>query len=287
LIGAQDAFVKLFEEREGERLTLPYDIPANEFMNLEGRKISGSRNWAVWGLDFLERYDPDPLRYYLTANMPEGKDSDWDWDEFLSRNNNELVANWGNLANRVLSFAYRHWEGQVPEPGELRPADREILATAEAGFKSVGDLFEAVKLRAGLNEALRIASEVNKYLDTAAPWFEIKQDKAQAAKSVYTALRAIDSLKVLLSPVLPHSSEQLHKLLGYTDRLFAEGYTQRVTDDLGTHTVLRYRQGQGDGRWQASELPAGQKLDEPRPLFKKLDPDVVAEERKRMGTSPE
>jgi methionyl-tRNA synthetase len=287
LIGAQDAFVKLFEEREGERLTLPYDIPANEFMNLEGRKISGSRNWAVWGLDFLERYDPDPLRYYLTANMPEGKDSEWDWDEFISRNNNELVANWGNLANRVLSFAYRHWEGQVPEPGELRPADREILATAEAGFKSVGDLFEAVKLRAGLNEALRIASEVNKYLDTAAPWFEIKQDKAQAAKSVYTALRAIDSLKVLLSPVLPHSSEQLHKLLGYTDRLFAEGYTQRVTDDLGTHTVLRYRQGQGDGRWQASELPAGQKLDEPRPLFKKLDPDVVAEERKRMGTSPE
>ena len=84
-------------------------------MNLEGRKISGSRNWAVWGRDALTRYDPDALRYYLTVNMPEMKDSDWDWAEFVARNNNELVANWGNLANRVLSFCYKHWEGHVPD----------------------------------------------------------------------------------------------------------------------------------------------------------------------------
>ena len=83
-------------------------------MNLEGQKISGSRNWAVWGRDALTRYDPDALRYYLTVNMPEMKDSDWDWAEFLARNNNELVATWGNLVNRVLSFAYKHWEGHVP-----------------------------------------------------------------------------------------------------------------------------------------------------------------------------
>jgi methionyl-tRNA synthetase len=117
---------------------LPYDVPANEFMNLEGKKISGSRNWAVWGLDFLERYDPDPLRFYLTANMPESKDTDWDWGDFVRRNNDELVANWGNLANRVLSFAYKHWEGIIPDPGELRPADQEVLRTVEAGFPVVG-----------------------------------------------------------------------------------------------------------------------------------------------------
>jgi methionyl-tRNA synthetase len=107
LIGAGEWFSTIFEEHEGETLTLPFNVPANEFMNLERQKISGSRNWAVWGLDFLNRYDPDTLRYYLTANMPESKDTDWDWQDFLNRNNNELVATWGNLANRVLSFAYR------------------------------------------------------------------------------------------------------------------------------------------------------------------------------------
>ena len=117
-------------------------------MNLEGQKISGSRNWAVWGRDFLSRYDPDPLRYYLTVNMPEAKDTDWDWEDFFHRNNDELVATWGNLANRVLSFAYKHWEGHVPEPGELTPADRELLETVDAGFQSVGEQLEAVHLRA-------------------------------------------------------------------------------------------------------------------------------------------
>ena len=186
-------------------------------MNLEGQKISGSRNWAVWGLDFLSRYDPDPLRFYLTANMPELRDSDWDWAEFVARNNNELVATWGNLANRVLAFTYKNWDGVIPDPGELRPADQAILATIESGFQSVGEHLEAVRLRQALYEALRLASEVNKYLDTAAPWFEIKSDKAAAAKTVYTALRCIDSLKTLLSPVLPFSSQQLHTFLGYTD----------------------------------------------------------------------
>ncbi len=114
LMGAGAQFLKIFAEEE-KPLTLPYDVPANQFMNLEGKKISGSRNWAVWGRDALTRYDPDALRYYLTVNMPENKDSDWDWAEFVARNNNELVATWGNLANRVLSFCYKHWEGHVPD----------------------------------------------------------------------------------------------------------------------------------------------------------------------------
>ncbi len=144
LIGAGEWFGKIFEDRDGRPLSLPYDVPANEFMNLEGQKISGSRNWAVWGLDFLSRFDPDPLRYYLTTNMPESKDTDWDWNGFVHRNNDELVATWGNLANRVLSFAYKNWDGKVPTPGELRPADQEILATIEAGFRNVGEQIEAV-----------------------------------------------------------------------------------------------------------------------------------------------
>lgn len=283
LIGAGEWFGKLFENLDGKRLTLPHDVPANEFMNLEGKKISGSRNWAVWGLDFLSRYDPDPLRYYLTVNMPETKDTDWDWEDFVRRNNDELVATWGNLANRVLSFAYKHWEGCVPEPGELRPEDHQILETIEAGFQSVSELLEAVRLRAALGEALRLAAEVNKYLDQAAPWFEIKNDKSAAAKSIYTALRAIDSLKVLFAPFIPFSSERLHHYLGYDAPLFGSQFIQTVEDELGSHTVLRYQPAAAGRQWRPSQLQPGQALRQPAPLFKKLEPSVAAEERARLG----
>jgi methionyl-tRNA synthetase len=283
LMGAGEKFLRIYTEDEGT-LNLPYDVPANQFMNLEGRKISGSRNWAVWGLDFLTRYDPDPLRYYLTANMPELRDTDWDWAEFVARNNNELVATWGNLANRVLSFAYKHWDGHIPTPGELRPADREILATIEAGVASVGVQLEAVRLRAALGEAMRLASEVNKYLDTAGPWFEIKTDKTAAGTTIYTALKAIDTLKVLFAPFLPFTCEKLHRILGYDTPLFGEQFTEKQTDVLGEHNVLRYNPAPATGKWQPSQLQPGQKLNPPAPLFKKLEESVAEVERGRLGS---
>ena len=283
LMGAGEQFAEIFIE-EKTKLTLPYDVPANQFMNLEGQKISGSRNWAIWGRDFLTRYDPDALRYYLTINMPENHDSDWDWKEFVARNNGELVATWGNLANRVLAFCYKHWDGHIPEidPATLRPADQELLAAIEAGFQSVGKELEAVHLRVALQEAIRLASEVNKYLDTSAPWFEIKTDKAAAAKSVYTALKAIDSLKVLFAPFLPFTSEKLNGFFGYESPLFGEQYTETVKDSLGEHKVLRYR-GVEPLQWKPSELKPGTKLNQPGPLFKKLEESVVEEERARLG----
>jgi methionyl-tRNA synthetase len=284
LVGAGEWFNKLFEGADGRRLTLPHDVPANEFMNLEGQKISGSRNWAVWGADFLTRYDPDPLRYYLTANMPEAKDTDWDWGDFVRRNNDELLANWGNLANRVLSFCYRNWDGKVPDPGELRPGDYEALETVKAGFESVGEHLENARLRAGLFEALRISTEVNKYIDRCAPWKEIKTDREAAAKTVYTALQCIDWLKTMFSPYLPFTSEKLNGYFGYGGTLFGEQYTQTVTDSLGEHTALRYRPpSDGGGRWEAGVLPPGQPLQQPLPLFKKLDESVAAEERAKLG----
>ncbi|MFC1879840.1 methionine--tRNA ligase [Chloroflexota bacterium] len=283
LTGAAEWFGKIFLERDDTQLTLPHDVPANEFMNLESQKISGSRNWAVWGLEFLERYDPDALRYYLTANMPESKDTDWSWEDFVRRNNDELVATWGNLVNRVLSFCYKHWDGHVPEPGELSQEDQEVLAVVEAGFESAAEHLGAVRLRAALNEALRLAAEVNKYLDKAAPWFEIKSDKAAAGTSVYTALRAIDSLKTIFAPFLPFTSQQLHEYLGYTQPLFGEQFTETQTDELGEHTVLRYRPVSSSDRWQPSQLPGGQALVKPKPLFRKLEPGVAEEERSRLG----
>jgi methionyl-tRNA synthetase len=282
-MGAGEKFMEIFAEESGQTLILPYDVPANQFMNMESKKISGSRNWAVWGRDFLTRYDPDPLRYYLTINMPENRDTDWSWSDFHARNNNELVATWGNLVNRVISFAYKHWNGVVPDPGELREEDKSIIRTIEVGFDNVGNLLATIKLRAALSETMHLASEANKYLDTMAPWFEIKSNKDQAAKTIFTALWVIDSLKVMFAPFLPFSSEKLHQYLGYIEPLFGQQVTENVNDALGEHTVLRYLPDQASGSWEPSRLQPGQIIQKPTPLFKKLDQSIIAEERSRMG----
>lgn len=275
---------RIYEDDESKQLNLPFNVPANEFMNIEGAQFSKSRNWAIWLPDILTRYDPDAIRYYVTAAMPEARDSEFSWSDFLNRNNNELVATWGNLANRVLSFAYKHWDGRVPEPGELRPEDQELLAKIEAGFDQVGKLFEGVKLRAAMREAMRLAQAVNAYLDRA-PWFSvIKQDKLSAATTVFTALRAIDSLKVLFSPFLPFSTEQLHMTLGYDRPLYGEQRIETVQDDDRAHDVLVYDSSRASGKWKPSELKAGQLLQKPKPLYKKLDESLVEEECALLGS---
>jgi methionyl-tRNA synthetase len=286
LMGTSSQFLEIFSEESGQPLVLPYDVPANQFMNLEGQKISGSRNWAVYALDFLTRYDADALRYYLTVSMPENRDTDWDWDDFLHRNNDELVATWGNLANRVLSFAYKHWEGIVPDPGELTPQDEALISSIAQGFETVGNEIEAVHLRAGLSEAMRLASEVNKYLDQTAPWTAIKTDKTAAARSIYTALVAIDSLKILLAPFIPFSSESLHKIFNGQAPLFGTQYIETVADKLGEHRVLRYDSSAAAGSWEPSKLQPGQTINPPAPLFRKLEPTIVDQERARLGKPP-
>jgi len=283
LMGTGKEFMKIYAGEDNLPLTLPHDVPANMFMNLEKRKISGSHNWAVWARDFLTRYDPDPLRYYLVVNMPENRDTDWDWQEFFDRNNNELVATWGNLANRVLSFTQKHWEGVVPEPGQMTDLDTNLLAAIDQGFDTVGKELEAVHIRAALAEAIRLASEVNKYLDQTAPWTQIKVDREAAARAIYTALCAIDSLKILLAPFLPHTSERLHTFMGYPTSLFGSQFTEEEPDKLGTHQVLRYNSEHAAGKWQSSTLQAGSRLEKPEPLFKKLDHSIVEEERSRLG----
>jgi len=277
---------RIYVDDENVQLNLPYDVPANEFMNIEGAQLSKSRNWAVWLPDILQRYDPDPIRYYVAAVMPETRDSDFSWTDFVRRNNDELVGTWGNLANRVLSFTYKHWDGHIPSPGELRPIDRELLAKVEGGFETVGSNLEMVKLRAALQEAMRLAREVNGYLDRA-PWFGvIKEDNLSAATTVYTALRAIDSLKVLLSPFLPFTAERLHTILGYKKPLFGEQQITTYEETELSHEALIYDPSQASGRWEPSEIEPGQALEKPTPLYKKLDDSIVEEERSRLGQPP-
>jgi methionyl-tRNA synthetase len=162
-----------------------------------------------------------------------------------------------------------------------------LLATIENGFKTVGAEYEAVRLRSAIGEALKLATAVNQYLDVNAPWSAVKTDQEGAAKTIYTALKAIDSLKILLAPVLPFTSQRLHEFFGYETPLFGEQYTETVKDSLGEHTVLRYKPvGRDDippHLWKPSELKPGQKLNQPGPLFKKLEENVIEEERARLG----
>jgi len=274
---------QMYDNDPEARLNLPYDVPSNEFMNFKGVKFSKSRGKTVDVPYFLSRYDPDPLRYYLTASAPETKDSEFSWEEFVERNNNELVATWGNLANRMLSFAFNKFDGRVPEPGPLDEADRELLARAEAAFLAIGDLYAGCRFRAALGEAIALAREANGYLDRKAPWFQVKTDRQAAATSVYVILRVVDNLKTLLSPVLPHTAQDLHEYLGYDGKLFG---TQRVIDVQErerNHRALTYNPAGAVGRWAPSRLPAGQALRRPAPLFKKLEESVIEEEYARLG----
>ena len=259
-------------------LHLPTNVVASEFLTMEGRKASTSRNVAIWVHDFLTRYDPDPLRYYLTAAGPETQDSDFTWDEFVRRNNDELLANWGNLVNRTLVNAYRNF-GEVPTPGELTPADVQVLAAVATSFDEVGSLIEHVRFKAAIAEAMRISSLANQYVAEQAPWNLVKTDRERAATVLYVALRCVDSLKTLFAPFLPFTSQVVHELLGY-DGTIAGPLEIR---DLGDHNVLTGNYASWLGEWKPSELEAGRPLREPVPLFRKLPPETAAEELARLG----
>ncbi len=265
------------------QLPLPYDVPANEFLNLESRKFSKSEHWAVWINDYLKAYDPDPLRYLLSVNMPEFADTDFTWREFVRRNNDELIANWGNLSNRVLTFTYRKFDQRVPEPGELTEADRALIAKSEAAFQSVGDALNRVRFKEAIGVAVELARDANRYLSETAPWLIIKTDRARAATSLYVSLRVIDNLKTLFYPFLPFTSSALHTQLGYEGDLLGSSEIKTFDESTRSHRALVYTPGQHTQKWAPSQLPPGQKLREPKALFKKLDEKIADEEKSKLG----
>jgi methionyl-tRNA synthetase len=251
---------------------------------MEGRKLSSSRGGAIFVNDFLSRYDPDPLRFFLTIAGPENQDTDFTWDEFVRRNNDELLANWGNLVNRVLVNAHRNF-GEVPAAGDLTEADEEVLKEISNGFDVVGGLIERASFQQAIKEALRLSSVANGYLAEEQPWKSIKADRTRAATVLHVGLRLVDSLKVIFTPFLPFTSQRVHEMLGHEGSIAGPLRFREVTEDGGrTHRVLTGDYASWVGSWAAPELPVGQKLPEPAALFKKLDPAVVVpEELKRMG----
>ena len=239
-------------------LNLPFDVPANEFLTIEGKKVSTSRNWAVWMPDYLDNYAPDPLRYLLSANMPETNDSDFSWREYVRRNNDELVATYGNLAQRVLTLTYRNFDGKVPVPGNLDDADRALNALCAEVFQDVDKFLGQCEFRQALGRAMFLAHEANKYLDGKAPWKSIKVDRQAAATTLYTAIGAISALKTLFYPFLPFSSQKLHEYLGFEGKI-------------------------EDSRWEICIPQPGHELQEPKVLFTKLDEEMIEKESQKLG----
>jgi methionyl-tRNA synthetase len=227
-------------------LNLPYDVPANQYLNFRGAKASTSKGSAPFLPLYLDMYDADTLRYYLAATMPESSDSDFSEADLIRRNNEELLSTWGNLANRVLTFAYRNFDKRVPDPGELAPDDHRLLDLGDTMLEEVGRSIALCRFREGLQTAMAYAQEANRYLNQNEPWQAIKGDRPAAGRAIFTALGAIEALKVGLYPYVPFSAQRLHAMLGHAG----------AVQDRG---------------WRSERPRAGSALNEPAPLFRKLE----------------
>ena len=243
-----------------KNINLPFDIPANEYVNMESQKISTSRNWVINLKDATEKYDPDSLRFTLSAIMPETSDSNFTWSEFVRRNNDELVATFGNLVNRVLSMISRNYDGQIPSPTNLGSSEQTLFENAQITMEKVSVSIESCKFREGLGHAMSLAQLTNRYLDDKAPWAEVKIDKESAGTTLYTAINIINCLKVLFHPYLPFSTSKLHNMLGNTNQ-----------------------KEQIKWEWNSDDLQPGTRLGSVERLFTKLDDSVVDEEETILG----
>jgi methionyl-tRNA synthetase len=266
------------------RLNLPTEVVSSEFLTMEGRKFSSSRAVVIYVRDFLARYDVDALRYYVAIAGPENQDTDFTWSEFVRRNNDELVATWGNLVNRAVSFAARNI-GSIPEPGMLTGLDRDVLARSRQAFDAVGDHLGRSRFKFAITEAMRTVAEANKYFSEQAPWRLREVDPDRMRTVLHVALQLVDDAKTLLTPFLPRSSQQVHQMLGGTGTWSDMPVVEEVDEEGGPSYPVITGRYDGAARWTPRPVRPGTPLAVPAPLFTKLGPEVVDEELARLGAS--
>ncbi len=244
----------------GDGYILPENVPANEFLNLEGDKISTSRGWAVWAHEYVQDFPgkEDVLRYVLTANAPETKDNDFSWKEFQTRNNSELVAIFGNFVNRAVVLTHKYFEGRVPAAGELTDVDRETLAEIPALRESLEKNIENYRFREALKDAMQIARIGNKYISDSEPWKLAKTDLARTGTILNVCLQLCADLAIAFEPFTPFACERLRKMLKTTDLKW---------EDLGSTGII----------------PAGHELGEAELLFAKIEDDVIQKQLDRLA----
>jgi methionyl-tRNA synthetase len=250
-------FPSMLDKAEG--YILPENVPANEFLNLEGDKISTSRNWAVWLHEYLDEMPgkEDVLRYTLTANMPETKDNDFNWSDFQARNNNELVAILGNFVNRALVLTHKYYGGVVPEPGEYSDFDKETIAQYEQTKSLVEKALDQFKFREALKEAMNLARLGNKYLADTEPWKVVKTDAERVKTIMYISLQISAALSIVMEPFIPFTAVKLNKMVNAPEI----GW-----DDLGKIDLLK----------------PGHQINKAELLFEKIEDAVIDEQRRKL-----
>ncbi|WP_044281177.1 methionine--tRNA ligase [Caldithrix abyssi] len=241
---------------------LPDNVPANEFLNLEGNKLSTSRNYAVWLEDYLQKFEPDSLRYVLASILPENRDADFSWKDFQARHNNELADIFGNFVNRTLSFAHRYFEGKVPPLHQLDDLDKELLSRLEEAPERLGELIDSFQFKAYVREFMDLARFANKYFNDKEPWSTRKTDKAACATTINLCLQTVSVLSVLSEPLLPFTARKIWKILNMGQ--------EHQWDEINKN-----------------RLPEGHLLNKPEILFKKIEDEVIEAEIKKLQAALE
>ncbi len=234
------------------------NIPANEFLNLKGSKLSTSKSHAVWLHEYLQKFPPDPLRYALAANAPEGKDSDFTWVEFQSKNNNELADILGNFVHRTVTFIHKYFEGKVPPSSELNESDKKLISQLEESTKIVGEAYGEFRVKDAVKGWMSLARSGNKYFNENEPWVTLKSDPERCSAAINHSVQTIKTLAVLASPVLPFTSEKIWSMLNLD----------------------------GEISWSEAgheDIDAGHKLNEPSVLFRKIEDEQIEAEESKLS----
>lgn len=239
---------------------LPDNVPANEFLNLEGNKLSTSKNYAVWLEDYLEKFPVDPLRYYLAINAPESRDADFTWQEYQQRNNSELADILGNFINRTLTFAVNNFDGKVPQAGDLDDLDNWMLDILKTAPARIGQELDNFQVRKAATAFMDVARASNKYFNDQEPWRTLKENKSKCATTINICMQACQTLAVLMEPILPFSAEKLWRILGNEGSVHDQAW-----DEISS-----------------SQLPVGHKLGKVEILFQKMDKKLIQPEIERL-----
>lgn len=250
------AILMAWNDANKDKFILPQNVPANEFLNFEGKKFSKSRGWGIDLDEFLQLFHADLLRYTLAANLPENKDTDFFWKEFQSRTNGELADILGNFVNRTFTFAHKHFEGKVPERNKLQKIDEEMLGYLKFQPQKIADLIERYKIKEAVFEMMNLARAGNKYFNDSEPWVTSKKNKEQCATTINICLNTIYTLGVIFEPVIPNTSVKILKMLNARPTEWSKS---------------------GD-----SILHPGQKLNDAEILFTKIEDKVIEEQINKL-----
>nr|AOO86455.1 methionyl-tRNA synthetase [Varibaculum sp.]AOO86456.1 methionyl-tRNA synthetase [Varibaculum sp.]AOO86457.1 methionyl-tRNA synthetase [Varibaculum sp.] len=272
------------------RLNLPTEVVSSEFLTMEGKKFSTSKSVVIYVRDMLSRYQADALRYFISAAGPENQDADFTWAEFVRRTNDELVAAWGNLVNRVASMIHKR-VGAIPQPGQLQPEDQRLLDQVEAGFAEVGELIETHRQKAALQQVMHLVSLANQYVATTEP-FKLKTPETQ--ERLHTILwvlaQVIADLNLMFSPFLPSSANAVDRVFGGAGEIAPMPHIEEVTDLDQTRedgSDFTYPIITGDytqvPQWGRHEIQVGSSVSKPKPVFMKLDSEIIEEELARLA----